>query len=234
MSSPPTKIRQLAAPQFSFEKTDSNSSIVLDDDLYEGYYLDAVGHWNYDFDALDEEESIIYDTYVGPTPESNWLIPSRIMVGAFPASEDDNETDELISSLLFSRVSTFVCLQQEYQVHVTEQDWREGRALRPYFKDAKSIAEKFQGTIYADIVCPPTGLRFIHFPIVDCSISDDTYILKLCIDLVRRISQGEILYIHCWGGHGRTGTVVSIMLHLMYGLSALDCMSHCQTTHDLR
>ena len=42
------------------------------------------------------------------------------------------------------------------------------------------------------------------------------------------------MYLHCWGGHGRTGTLVCIMLHLMYGLSATDAMAYCQRTHDLR
>jgi hypothetical protein len=42
------------------------------------------------------------------------------------------------------------------------------------------------------------------------------------------------MYIHCWGGHGRTGTVVSIMLGLLYGLPPLDAMRWVQFCHDLR
>ena len=42
------------------------------------------------------------------------------------------------------------------------------------------------------------------------------------------------MYLHCWGGHGRTGTVVCIMLHLMYGLSADEAMERCQHVHDVR
>lgn len=37
-----------------------------------------------------------------------------------------------------------------------------------------------------------------------------------------------------WGGHGRTGTVVSVMLALLYGLSADEAMFRCQFVHDLR
>lgn len=39
---------------------------------------------------------------------------------------------------------------------------------------------------------------------------------------------------NCRGGHGRTGTLVCIMLHLMYGISATEAMAYCQRTHDLR
>ena len=49
-------------------------------------------------------------------------------------------------------------------------------------------------------------LGFVHVPIVDCSVTDDTTIVNLCKDLVRRLAEGEVMYLHCWGGHGRTGT----------------------------
>ena len=42
------------------------------------------------------------------------------------------------------------------------------------------------------------------------------------------------MYLHCWGGHGRTGTIVCIMLHMMYGLSSKEVLQRCQYVHDLR
>lgn len=98
--------------------------------------------------------------------------------------------------------------------------WRTGLALRPYFEDVKKLVEHrfsipdFKGF---SIVEPP-NLSFVHCPIVDCDITDDTTVLNLCRQLVDDISKGDVIYLHCWGGHGRTGTVVSIMLHLMYGV----------------
>ena len=77
-------------------------------------------------------------------------------------------------------------------------------------------------------------LGFIHYPIRDCDVSDDVGVMALAIQLVQNIAAGKILYLHCWGGHGRTGTLVSIMLHLMYGLNAKAAMARCQLTHDLR
>lgn len=55
---------------------------------------------------------LIYQ-YCGPTPESNWVIPGVLLVGAYPASQDDVETFELITSILLQGVRKFVCLQQE-------------------------------------------------------------------------------------------------------------------------
>jgi hypothetical protein len=51
--------------------------------------------------------------YVGPTPESNWVIPGKLLVGAYPASQDDAETFELITSILKLGITKFVCLQME-------------------------------------------------------------------------------------------------------------------------
>ena len=50
---------------------------------------------------------------MGPTPESNWVIPGLLLVGAYPASEDDDDTTELIVAILRQGVSKFVCLQSE-------------------------------------------------------------------------------------------------------------------------
>ena len=34
------------------------------------------------------------------------------------------------------------------------------------------------------------------------------------------INRGEIVYIHCLGGHGRTGTISIPLMTLLYGISA--------------
>ena len=103
---------------------------------------------------------------------------------------------------------------------MTEEQWRSGQALRPYFHDVRSIVKKksilpcLQGY---DIVTE-ADLSFVHFPIRDCGITDDGRVLELARLLVKAIAEGECIYLHCWGGHGRTGTLVCIMLHLMYGM----------------
>lgn len=49
-----------------------------------------------------------------------------------------------------------------------------------------------------------------------------------------RILAGEHLYIHCWGGHGRTGTLVAVLLSRLYGLSADAALRFTQAFHDAR
>jgi protein-tyrosine phosphatase len=106
--------------------------------------------------------------------------------------------------------------------------WRSGQALRPYFEDAKVIVKNkamFKSLADHSNVVDLEALDFVHFPIKDCSITDDAAVLRLAQSLVARLHRGERLYVHCWGGHGRTGTVICIMLHLMYGVSTICTVS---------
>lgn len=112
--------------------------------------------------------------------ESNWVLPGRLLVGAYPASMNDSHHAHLLCTILLQGVTTFVCLQQEYRSEgVTEGMWRSGEALRPYFQDALQLLRKLRDIKAADprgmpAICAPEDTDFVHFPIVDCNVADDT------------------------------------------------------------
>lgn len=197
-------------------------------------YVDFTCH---KFKGLEDLNSLAFANYCGPTPESNWVIPGVLLVGAYPATQDDEETIDLITSILKLGVTKFVCLQQEYrEFGVTKHMWKTGQALRPYFEDVREIvkAKASHYQLEGFEIVSEENLSFVHFPIKDCGITDDSGVLDLAKRLVKCISEGEIIYLHCWGGHGRTGTVVCIMLYLMYGLDPKEAMKRCQRVHDIR
>lgn len=171
------------------------------------------------------------DEYVGPTRESNWVVLDHLMVGAYPSAFDDDENDQILASILTCGITTFVCLQSEYQHGVPESLWRSGVALRPYIEDAMDICarERTSGRIV-----PPEHLKFLHTGIVDCGVTTDATVLELALDICWRLVAGEVIYLHCWGGHGRTGTVVAVTLGLLYGVGAPEALSRTQLYHDLR
>ncbi len=178
------------------------------------------------------------EDYCGPSDESNWVLPGMLLVGAFPGCPDDEENWELITGILSLGVTTFVCLQDEYSDDAPEEDWRYERngAIRPYFRDVREIVKQVEAdpNDFPQINITSSNLHFVHFPIIDCDIGEDSDVYHLAVDLVTRCANGEVLYLHCWGGHGRTGSLVCIMLHLMYGLSSVQAMERCQFVHDLR
>jgi hypothetical protein len=47
----------------------------------------------------------------------------------------------------------------------------------------------------ADVIVAPNALRFVHFPIKDCSVTDDAGVLNLARLLVADIAKGEVIYL---------------------------------------
>mmetsp|Transcript_28923 Transcript_28923/g.53137 ORF Transcript_28923/g.53137 Transcript_28923/m.53137 type:complete len:379 (+) Transcript_28923:4364-5500(+) len=168
----------------------------------------------------------------GPTPWSNWVIPGRVIAGAYPASLDDNETEKILTTLLELGINTFVCLQAEVNINTPEHAWRSGHGLRPYIKDAQKILSKAHETSNPKIT--QQKIDFLHLPIIDGNVTTDAAMNRLAEDCMERILRGEKLYIHCWGGHGRTGTLVSVVLGRLYGISYTNAFKYCQSFHDSR
>ena len=123
------------------------------------------------------------DAYIGPTSESNWLIPGSLMVGAYPADVDDEITCETICGILHKGITTFVCLQAEYDNNATEDEWKNGTKLRPYMEDVQYLmsldsietiissweqVEEGENEENSQTWTKPSNIDFIHLPIVDC------------------------------------------------------------------
>lgn len=168
----------------------------------------------------------------GPTPWSNWVIPGQVIAGAYPASLDDAETNRILTTLLESGINTFVCLQAEVNINIPDLAWKSGHGLRPYIRDAQKILSKARHTCSPRIT--QQKIDFLHLPIIDGNVTTDSALNKLAIDCCDRVLRGEKLYIHCWGGHGRTGTLVSIMLGRLYDFPYTTAMRYTQAYHDSR
>jgi hypothetical protein len=83
----------------------------------------------------------------------------------------------------------------------------------------------------------PAELRSLHqsYPIPDRMAPSNRHEFRRFIAiLVERLRQGEKLYIHCRGGHGRSGLVVSCILMAYYGLSASDALRLTWQYHQAR
>ena len=80
----------------------------------------------------------------------------------------------------------------------------------------------------------PSDIQFIHFPIRDMLIEQD----ESTMDLVRNIitmSQNNRVYIHCKGGHGRTGVVAGLIMHTLYpDMGYTNVLEHIQKQHITR
>jgi len=77
-------------------------------------------------------------------------------------------------------------------------------------------------------------LRWHHVPIPDGLIVADDVTLAAVLELLEDINAGRVLYVHCWGGHGRTGVFVCLLLVALYRISASEALRRVQRYHDCR
>ena len=125
---------------------------------------------------------------VGPTSRSYWVVEGRFAAGAYPGEAARSERPpEVVSDLLAAGIDTFV--------NLTEDD--------------PSGPESFLNR-YDDHV---EGVAAVHrFPIVDVSIPSVGRMVEILDFLDATFAAGRNPYVHCWGGVGRTGTVVGCWL----------------------
>lgn len=147
---------------------------------------------------------------------ANWIVPGRVLVGRYPLM-DSAEYMTHFEQVLASGIGTFVCLQAEMPAQ-GDLAWYaapggiclEGRTFLHYAPVAEVLAE-----------CP---VRFLHEAI---GTGDDLPRDRIGVfvnDLIDRVLKGEALYIHCWGGRGRSGMIASCMIGRLYNLTADEAM----------
>jgi hypothetical protein len=126
--------------------------------------------------------------YAGPTPWSNWVIPGRIIAGAYPASLDDAETERILTTLLELGMNTFVCLQAEVNINTPEHAWRSQHGLRPYIIDAQRILSRAHDSSNPRI--SQNKIDFLHLPIIDGNVTTDSAMNRLAEDCIERVLRG--------------------------------------------
>ena len=77
-------------------------------------------------------------------------------------------------------------------------------------------------------------MKFDHEPIVDLGVPTLEDLTRVVDDVVARLRGGEKMYVHCWGGRGRAGTVASCVLARLYGISADEALTRVQRAFDTR
>lgn len=97
-----------------------------------------------------------------------------------------------------------------------------------YFIDLTNKGERFikkYVTIY----------NYINYPIKDHSVPDDKVsfsqlIIKLC-DIICTLQNDDKIYIHCKGGHGRSGILVACILCKYYNLTPREALIETNRCH---
>lgn len=113
------------------------------------------------------------------------------------------------------------------QEHV---DLLESSGVR-YFVDLTCIGEK-RITPYT------TKYEYLHYPIPDRRVPTNwvsfaKFIIKVG-DIIKNLKTSQRIYVHCKGGHGRSGVVVACLLCYLYKLTPSDALSKTKKYHSRR
>jgi len=137
-----------------------------------------------------------------PFPRSYWVVPGKFLAGCYPGSEDVQEAERKLRGLLEHGILHVINLVEPGEVN------REMKPFVPYEGQMKAIANSM-------------GLEATleRIPIRDGWVPSRGQMIEIldCIDT--NIEKGKPVCVHCWGGRGRTGTVVGCYL-VRHGLGA--------------
>ena len=130
-----------------------------------------------------------------PFPRSFWVVPGKFLAGFYPGSRESETALTQLRSLLDYGIRRIVSLMEK-----NERNYK-GELFVPYEDELFHIAAEMGIEVALD-----------RMPIRDTDIPTVEGMIAILDRIDRSIEQGRPLYLHCWGGRGRTGTVVGCFL----------------------
>lgn len=120
---------------------------------------------------------------------SYWIRPGRFAAGEYPGHWDPAWATDKVRTLLDAGIEHFI-------------DLTESGELEPYSGLVAKEARR-RGRV----------IGWERHPIVDLSVpSSPVHMIKILDAIDAALSDGKTVYVHCWGGVGRTGSTVGCWL----------------------
>lgn len=138
-----------------------------------------------------------------PIPESYWVVPGRLLAGEYPAEGDEEVTRRRIDALIEAGFDLFIDLTKP------NETW-------PYARTLLEEAKAYEARV-----------AHHRFAIGDFGLPSAEEMNAILDQIDEGLEAGRKIYLHCWGGIGRTGTTVGCYLvrHGKTGAGALDQLS---------
>ena len=128
-----------------------------------------------------------------PAPWCYWVTEGQLLAGAFPGSPHATAHREKIQPLIDVGIRTFINLMESSEVD------HHGRLLKPYEQLVQEIAA-------------PEAISCERLAIEDVSVPTRPFRTTILDHIDEWLAQQHPVYVHCWGGVGRTGTVIGCWL----------------------
>ncbi|MHB1296764.1 MAG: ADP-ribosylglycohydrolase family protein [Anaerolineae bacterium] len=139
-----------------------------------------------------------------PIPACYWVLPGHFLAGEYPGHKAAETLAERITAFLDAGVTFFLDLTHD------DDD------LLPYEEELQAQARR-------------RGIEVTHvrMPIEDVTVPKPAHMRVILDTLDDALVAGRVVYLHCWGGTGRTGTTVGCYL-VRHGVGAEDALRQVQ------
>jgi protein-tyrosine phosphatase len=138
-----------------------------------------------------------------PIPNSYWATP-QLLACEYPGAPTPAEAIPKLDALLAAGIRDFY-------------DLTEARELVPYEALLRERA--------AHAGLDPSAIRYQRFPVRDLDLPTPDRLTEVLAALAASEAAGRRAAVHCWGGIGRTGTVVGCHLVQQCGLSGPEALA---------
>lgn len=136
-----------------------------------------------------------------PIADSYWVVEGRLLAGEYPGARSKEAAEAKLVRMLGAGIDTFVDLTEAGE-----------HGLEPYAGSLRLVADALgkQAT-------------YRRMPIRDLGTTSAEEMVRILDAIDAELGTDHNVYTHCWGGVGRTGTVVGCYLvrHGMTGEEAL-------------
>jgi protein tyrosine/serine phosphatase len=152
------------------------------------------------------------NNYPIPFDRSYWVVPGKLMAGCYPGSPDPNEAKLKLTGLVKAGIRHVINLMEP------NETGHNGEPFMPYESMMAEIASEKCVTV-----------TFDRYSIRDLDVPTGINMNRVLTQVDTSIQAGKPVYVHCWGGRGRTGTVVGCWLvrqGMVSGKDAVDRIRH--------
>ena len=120
-----------------------------------------------------------------PIKHCYWVVQNKFLAGEYPRDLDGDSSRKKIGALIRAGVTAFI-----------------------------DLTEKTEGLLpYEEYLQAHQGVSYQRFPIRDISAPRSKEVTVSILDAIdSHIAHGRTVYVHCWGGVGRTGLIVGCWL----------------------
>jgi hypothetical protein len=123
-----------------------------------------------------------------PIPESYWVEEGCFLAGEYPGRFEVEQARKRLDTLIEAGFDTFIDLTKPNET-------------TPYLYILQEQAKAYE-----------TEVQYYRFPIGDLGLPTPELMKSILDQIDESLRAGRKVYLHCWGGIGRTGTAVGCYL----------------------